>query len=294
MGALDRVTSWPADHTSAAIVTPTVAPHTTGSPPTISTVGDVDRVYRLASLTKPLSAWAIMIGSEEGIVHLDAELDHPNVQSGCTLRHLLAHAGGYGFADRTPLSVPERRRMYSNAGIELAAEVLAGAADMPFDDYVTEAVLTPLGMQHTEMRGSPAHGARSTVTDMVRFVAEMLRPQLVAPETAADIKRPQYPSLAGIVPDVGRFDPCPWGLGVEIRGEKSPHWTGSTNAPSTFGHFGGSGTMMWVDPDADVGVIALTDRRFDEWRDDALRLWPEFSDDVLAELSPANHSVTPR
>ena len=78
------------------------------------------------------------------------------------------------------------------------------------------------------------------------------------------------PSSAGIVPGVGRFDPCPWGLGVEIRGEKSPHWTGRANSPATFGHFGGAGTMMWVDPLADVGVVALTDRPFDEWRDEAL------------------------
>jgi hypothetical protein len=44
---------------------------------------------------------------------------------------------------------------------------------------------------------------------------------------------------------------------------------------------------MWVDPLADVGVVALTDRRFDEWSDEALRLWPAFSDAALAEARSA-------
>ena len=86
---------------------------------------------------------------------------------------------------------------------------------------------------------------------------------------------------------MGRFDPCPWGLGVELHGDKSPHWMGRANSASTFGHFGGAGTMMWVDPLADVGVVALTDRPFDEWSDEALRLWPEFSDAALAEARSA-------
>jgi CubicO group peptidase (beta-lactamase class C family) len=142
-------------------------------------------------------------------------------------------------------------------------------------------------MRSTELHGSPAHGITSTLDDTVRFVAEMRRPVLLAPTTHADVIRPQFPALAGIVPDVGKFDPCPWGLGVEVRGTKAPHWMGRANSAATFGHFGGAGTMMWVDPLADVGVVALTNRRFDEWSADALRLWPEFSDAVLAETRTA-------
>ena len=41
--------------------------------------------------------------------------------------------------------------------------------------------------------------------------------------------------------------------------------------------------MMWVDPTIDAGLVALTDRRFDEWRDEALVQWPELSDAVVAE-----------
>jgi CubicO group peptidase (beta-lactamase class C family) len=273
MSALHLVTGWPVDHVAAAIVTATG----------IERIGDTERVYRLASLSKPIATWAIMIGVEEGIVELDAPLRHVTAADGATLRHLLSHASGFGFDGDLPVAPIERRRMYSNTGIERAADELAAAAEMPFDHYLDEAVLRPAGMTASILRGSPADAIHGSLDDVAAFVAEMLRPRLVAPETRAEIIRPQYPSLAGIVPDVGRFDPCPWGLGVELRGEKSPHWMGRANSAAAFGHFGGSGTMMWVDPHADVGVVALTDRPFDEWRDEALRLWPAFSDAVLAE-----------
>ena len=76
----------------------------------------------------------------------------------------------------------------------------------------------------------------------------------------------------------GRFTPLDWGLGFEIRDGKSPHWTGTRNSPATFGHFGGSGTFLWVDPELDVALVCLTDREFDDW---ALEAWPPFSDAVI-------------
>jgi CubicO group peptidase (beta-lactamase class C family) len=275
--ALHLVTSWPVEHVTAAVVTPA------GD----ETIGDTERVYRLASLTKPMVAWAVMVGVEEGIVALDAPLRFATAPDGVTLRHLLAHAGGFGFDGDEPIAAPARRRIYSNTGIERAADELAGAAGIAFQDYLREAVWEPLGMTSATLHGSPAHGARASSSDAVLFVREMLRPRLLAAQTYRDVISTQFPSLAGIVPDVGRFDPCPWGLGVEIRGNKAPHWTGRANSPQTFGHFGGSGTMMWVDPSIDTGVVALTDRSFDEWRDDALTLWPQFSDAVVAERRTA-------
>lgn len=277
MEALHLVTSWPVEHVTAAVVTPA------GD----ETIGDTERVYRLASLTKPMVAWAVMVGVEEGIVALDTPLRFTDVPAGVTLRHLLAHAGGFGFDGDEPIAPPARRRIYSNTGIERAAEELAGAARMTFADYLREAVWEPLGMSRMTLQGSPAHGACGSSNDVALFVGEMLRPRLLADETYRGVITTQFPDLAGIVPDVGRFDPCPWGLGVEIRGEKSPHWTGRANSQQTFGHFGGSGTMMWVDPSIGTAVVALTDRPFGEWRDEALVLWPQFSDAVVAERRAA-------
>jgi CubicO group peptidase (beta-lactamase class C family) len=73
-------------------------------------------------------------------------------------------------------------------------------------------------------------------------------------------------------------------LGLEIVGNKSPHWTGRHNSPRTVGHFGGAGTMMWADPVADVGLVALADRPFDDWSETALVRWPELSDAVLEQV----------
>ena len=277
MQALHLVTTWPVEHVTAAIVTPD----------SIATVGDTERRYRLASLTKPMVGWAIAIAVEEGVLELDAPLRFAEAPPGATMRHLLAHAAGFGFDSGSPMAAVARRRIYSNVGIERAADELAGAAEMAFDRYVTEAVWEPLGMRSTALRGSPAHGAESTSHDMALFVAEMVRPRLIDGATYHDVISPQFPDLAGIVPDVGRFDPCPWGLGVEIRGAKAPHWTGRANSPATFGHFGGSGSMMWVDPSIDTGVVALTNRPFQEWRDEALTLWPQFADAVVAERRTA-------
>lgn len=277
MKALALVDTWPVEHVAAAVVRAANGP--------VDTIGDVDRRYALASVTKPLTAWAIMVGVEEGIVSLDDPIDRADIPASATLRHLLSHAAGFGFTGDTPISAVGRRRIYSNTGIERAADVLAMAADMPFARYLHEAVLAPLGMHATDSGGSPAYGATSTVGDMVKFIHELMSPTLIAAATSAEVVSTQYPDLAGIVPDVGRFDPCPWGLGVEILGAKQPHWMGRANSPASFGHFGGAGTMMWVDPVANVGVVALTDRKFDEWSHDALRLWPEFSDSVLAEAS---------
>ena len=119
MRALDLVAGWPVDHVSAAVDPAVDAMASARS--SIDTIGDVDRRYRLASLAKPITAWAVLIAVEEGLL----ALDHPIGQPGCTLRHLLAHAGGYAFDGAEPISAPGRRRIYSNTGIEMAAAAVA-------------------------------------------------------------------------------------------------------------------------------------------------------------------------
>ena len=271
MQALRLTEAWPTDNVAAAVIRPS------GS---VDFIGDQHHRFRLASIAKTLTTWACLVATEEGIV----ALDQPVGQEGCTLRHLLSHAGGYGFDGPGPIARPERNRIYSNTGIELAAATVAEAAGITFAEYLDEAVLHPLGMAATSLNGSPAHRMWSTVADLTRFVLEVRTPQLIAPSAALEASTPQFPQLNGIIPGVGRFAPCPWGLGFEVRGHKQPHWTGTTNSAATFGHFGGAGTFMWVDPAVGVACLALTDRPFDEWADEALRLWPSFSDAVLAEV----------
>lgn len=272
MQALQQIEDWPVGSAAAAVVRPS------GS---IDTTGDQDQPFRIASVAKPITAWACLVAVEEGIV----ALDQPIGQAGCTLRHLLSHAGGYGFDGTEPIARPERTRIYSNTGIEMAANAVADASGISFAEYLDEGVLRPLGMASTSLRGSPAHGMWSTAADITRFVLEARTPTLISAGAANEAATIQFAELNGIVPGVGRYSPCPWGLGFEIRGHKQPHWTGTTNSPRTFGHFGGAGTFMWVDPAVGVACLALTDRPYDEWADEALRIWPTFSDAVLAEAS---------
>jgi CubicO group peptidase (beta-lactamase class C family) len=268
--ALQLIDDWPVDDVAAAVVAVDGSVHTRG---------DRHAQFRIASLAKTITVWACLVAIEEGIVALDQPLGQP----GCTLRHVLSHAGGYGFDGAEPIAKPERTRIYSNTGIEMAAQAVADAAGMPFERYLAEAVLDPLGMSSTVLRGSPAHRMWSTAADLTRFVADIRSPTLMTPASVAEATTVQFPALNGIVPGVGRYAPCPWGLGFEIRGNKQPHWTGATNSPKTFGHFGGAGTFMWVDPAVGVACLALTDRPFDEWPSEALNVWPTFSDAVLAE-----------
>lgn len=276
MDALHLVVDWPVDHVAAAVITPN------GD---VIAIGDQERRYRLASLTKPMTAWAVLIGVEEGVLDLDEV--PPGAQAGCTLRHLLSHAGGYPFEGSSPVEAPGSSRIYSNTGFEIAAGALAKAAGFGFDDYLAEAVFEPLGMSTCTLDGSPAQGVTGSCADVVRFASELLHTRLLAPDTADDARRPQFPELSGIVPGVGRFEPCPWGLGVEIAGSKEPHWTGRVRSAAAVGHFGGAGTMMWADPRAHTALVALTDRPFDQWAAEALRSWAALSDAVLDELAAA-------
>jgi len=264
--ALRQIDDWGAETAAAGVVR---------DAETIATRGPRAAVLRWASVTKLVTTLSALVAAEEGTI----DLDEPAGPEGATVRHLLAHASGLPFEPGAPTSRPERRRIYSNVGFETLADHVAAAAGMPFRQYLADGVLRPLGMD-AELRGSPAADLYGSLDDLLKLAAELQRPTLVAPETLDEATAVQFPGLVGVVPDVGRFDPNDWGLGFELRDAKSPHWTGERNSGRTFGHFGGSGTFLWVDPDAGIALACLTDREFGPW---ALDAWPRLSDAVLAE-----------
>jgi CubicO group peptidase (beta-lactamase class C family) len=242
----------------------------------VATHGPRDVALPWASVTKLLTGLAILVALEEGT----ADLDEAAGPRGATLRHLLAHASGLPVDGEQPIAEPGRRRIYSNTGIELAARLVEQRAEMPFADYFEQAVVRPLGLVG-RLAGSPAHGYRGPLDDVVAVGSELLRPTLVAAETLAEATTVQFPGLSGVLPGLGRMEPNDWGLAFELRDAKSPHWTGTRNSGHTFGHFGASGTFLWVDPDAGVACAVLTGRPFGDW---AKTAWPVFSDSVLAEV----------
>jgi CubicO group peptidase (beta-lactamase class C family) len=137
-------------------------------------------------------------------------------------------------------------------------------------------------MTATALAGSAASGGTGPLDDLLRLASELLVPTLIAPETLRAATAVQFPGLAGALPGFGSFTPNDWGLGFERRDGKSPHWTGSHNSAETFGHFGASGTFLWVDPVAELACASVSGRDFEQWAVDA---WPALSDAVLAELA---------
>jgi len=273
--ALKAVRDWPVGRASAAVVDAGGA---------VATVGPATVPFALASVTKPLSALACLVAIEEGVLELDQPVER---FPGVTVRHLLAHASGMALEEPRLVAKPGTRRIYSNAGFEVLGTELERGTGLGFADYFRQAVVEPLGLGATVLDGSPAWGARSSVADLVVVARALLAGgRIVHPDTLAAATSVQFPGLSGVVPGFGRQQHNDWGLGFEIRDGKSPHWTGSANSPATYGHFGRSGTFLWVDPVAGLACVALTDRDFEEW---AKQAWPALADAVLAE-----HAAVPQ
>lgn len=270
MSALDAVETWPV---------PTVAAGWRGADDGPTSIGPTDHVFPLASVTKPLVALAVLVAVEEGSLSFEQSAG----PDGATIAHLLSHSSGLApDAGNPTMGAVGSRRIYSNQGFEELGRALEAATGFTTAAYLDEAICGPLGMANTELQTSPAFGAVSTVDDLLKLGGELLQPTLLSPETLAAATTPHLESLPGVLPGFGRQDPNPWGLGFEIRGQKQPHWTGQNNSPATFGHFGRSGTFIWLDPVAKVFCVALTDRDFGPW---AASAWPDLSDAVLAEAA---------
>ncbi|WP_447726129.1 serine hydrolase domain-containing protein [Sphingomonas koreensis] len=144
----------------------------------------VDRhtVFHMASVTKPLVATAIMQLAEAGRLDLDASpsryipylrIDDPR-RGNVTIRQMLNHSSGLpdiedyewdkpqtddgalerwvrGLSDIHLLSAPGSAFHYSNLAYDLLADVIAKASGMPFETYMRQRILAPLGMRHSSL-----------------------------------------------------------------------------------------------------------------------------------------------
>jgi CubicO group peptidase (beta-lactamase class C family) len=212
---------------------------------------------------------------------------------------------------------PATRRVYSNEGYAVLGELIAAATGIGHADYVRRAVFEPLGMdarlglpeseddralrvrepglwrpglqlfnaREWRRRGTAAGGAFATVDAYARLVQMLLArgAPLIASATFDEMARVQFPGLAGGVESFVTWETADWGLGCDIRDAKDPHWTGSRTSPRTLSHFGASGTLMWADPVAGVGLVCLATRgTYSGWMMHPGG-WLDVSDAVISE-----------
>ena len=202
---------------------------------------------------------------------------------GSTIRHLLAHAGGYGFDGGRPggtrADADLLERGVRRAGRGRWRPPPGGRSRSCCAAWVLE----PLAMGGTRLDGRPSRGPRRAGRGPGGVRARAAGAARSCRRGCSPRRRPsRFPGCAACCRGSGSRTPTTGGSGFEIRDGKSPHWTGVANSPATFGHFGRSGTFLWVDPVAGLALACLTDRPFGAWAGEA---WPAISDAVLAAMS---------
>lgn len=244
---------------------------------TVHVQGGDRAVLPWASVSKPVAALGVLVAVERGLV----DLDEPAGPEGATVRHLLAHTAGYGFEGQDVLAAPGARRIYSNTGFEVLAAHLEQATGYDMAVWMEQTVVAGLELADVDVEGSPAAGYRGSIRDLLAVGRELLTPTLISPELWREATTVQFDGLAGILPGYGRQKSNDWGLGFEIRAHKQPHWTGADSSPRTFGHFGQSGSFLWVDPDRSLTAAFLGEQPFGEVHKEH---WPALTDAILARF----------
>jgi len=184
-------------------------------------------VYRLASVSKPITAVAVLQLAEQGLMDLDAPIQKycpafPEKPWPVTGRQLLGHLGGVRhYADNEPVNTrrfaavregldffkddplavePGSRYLYSTYGYSLLGCAVESASGQAFADYLRDKVFRPAGMERTrpdDVRGLVPNRAQGYVKDAS---GEILNSAL------ADVSyKVPGGGLVGTASDVARF-----------------------------------------------------------------------------------------
>lgn len=264
--------------------------------------------YLSASVTKPVTATAVSVAADAGLLKLDDPLEKylglalpRRGFSAPTVRQTLRHRAGFGvhfdFAyDGKPASLaetvarygglfrePDTAFEYSNLGYGLLDAVLRNVTGREPADFVRESVFEPLGMSTAHIGPSyvgtraeryTADGRRYPDYDTTHRGASLLW------SSASDLVRFGLgaPGLLAAATADAMFDPRPYnddqgyGMGWFIS-------TGEPRIVSHSGSMGGVATMLVVVPGSRLAVVVLTNRSGAKVRTAVL-------DHVLTELVP--------
>jgi CubicO group peptidase (beta-lactamase class C family) len=227
-----------------------------------------------ASVTKVAAAF----GVARGVAAHEVDLDEPAGPEGATLRDLLAHCSGLGLEAGDPCAPPRTRRIYSNIGFDVA--IARASVGLTTSEWFERHCSGPLGLTRTRLQGRAAAGASGSLNDLHLVALGWATSRGLDPVIRDGFIRVHLADLVGVVPGFGRFEPCPWGLGLEIHGDKH-HWMGELAAPESYGHFGQSGSLALIEPDRSLVITALAGSPFGPW---ARELWPRWLDEVIARF----------
>lgn len=256
------------------------------------TAGDspdsLNRSFKWMSVTKFLVAigfWVQKRGSNASAVPLDFWAPAGGfLPDSVRVVDLLAHCAGlpfdapresasapaglgvkFGVAPLNQCSIPPfTKRIYSNYSFEVATQIACEKLGMSWTDWIAAALLKPLGMNGTKLAESPAWGAVSPISDLARLAAAVLSPEQLG-LTDAEVARNTaavHPGLRGVLPGYGHQRDNLWAAGVELHGNKSPHYLPEDFPPDVIGHFGQSGSFIWVDRAAGAAGVFLGEKPF--------------------------------
>lgn len=241
-----------------------------------------ERIFPFASVTKTVVGYSTLVAAERSLLSLQ-DPANDGITKGATVEQLLSHVSGLPFAgqnsewDPDPatrhlvsgiVQAPGRRRVYSNLGFEVLGDVITEKTGTPVDDWVEETVISQLDVASCILEGSPAYAMTGTIMDLATIAEEYMSPTLISQEMWENATHAHFPEVDGVLPGYGRQKPNPWGLSFEIKGDKSPHWTSAEQDRSTFGHFGQSGSFVWVDPVNESYAVFLGNKGFGAWHQD--------------------------
>ena len=229
----------------------------------IAADGDLEDRRPWASVSKLAVAMAVGVEVDWGLHRYEEPLGPP----GATLAHHLSHSAGYGLESSDATAPVGTKRVYSNVAVDFAVDAIVG--DESPAQWLDDRVFRGLGLGDTALEGRPAAGVVGSTKDLMTFAGAWLRSDGLAVSTRDRILSPFLGDLDGIVPGFGRFRPCPWGLGPEVRGDKR-HWMGDW-PPDSAGHFGQSGALALFNVRERIAVVATSTVAFGPW---AVGLWP--------------------
>jgi beta-N-acetylhexosaminidase len=268
-------------------------------------------LYDLASVSKAVGTTsAAMMLADSGRLLLDAPVrDYlPEFQGAnkekVKVVHLLQHTAGlpawlplfkeaHGYEEfmkrvyALPLEAePGKRALYSDFSMILLGEILTRACGRPLDQFLSERLFGPLGMQSTLYRPSEELLYRIAPTENDPWRQRVVRGEVHDENASAMGGVAGHAGLFSTSRDLAifsqmmlfrgmydhrryfradtldRFTSAP-GSSPDALGWSKPsssNWTGKVFSSSAFGHTGFTGASIWIDPQRQLFIVLLTNR----------------------------------